>query len=153
MKKFLFFLALSVALIAVVVYFGIHLFINLATHRALDMLATNAHQHGLEVVSSDFRNVRLTSLKSAQWNDISMSLRIKDDSGVSRAIPLTLAGQSLTLHILGMGSIALEAFMVEGNYGTQNPKKTISPDILTSEGLRKGKIWLEYFFMTHNMCF
>ncbi len=148
MKKFLIYLAIFLALMAAVVYIGSNLFLDFATRRALALLAQNAPRHGFEVVSSDFRQARIRSLKSAEWSGIAFQLIKHDFTRKTPPLPLTLDVRSMNLIILSKNSAALEAFMVEGNYGPQTPMEKTSPDFQTSQGPRKGKIWLDYFFMT-----
>ena len=151
MKKFLIYLAIFLAVMAAVVYIGSNLFLDFATRRALALLTQNAPRHGFEVVSSDFRQARIRSLKSAEWNGIALQVIKHDYTGKTPPLLLTLDVRSMNLIILSKNSAALEAFMVEGNYGPQTPMEKTSSDTQTSQDLRKGKIWLDYFFMTLDM--
>jgi len=150
-KKFLIYLAIFLVVMAVAGYIGSNLFLNFVTHKALALLTQNAPRHGFEVVSSDFRQARIRSLKSAEWKDIALQVMKHDYTGKTPPLPLVLDVRSMNLIILGKNSAALEAFMVEGNYGLQTPMQKTSSGIQTSQDPRKGKIWLDYFFMTLDM--
>ncbi|MEE8480686.1 MAG: hypothetical protein V3T59_05540 [Desulfobacterales bacterium] len=151
MKKLLIYLTIFLAAMAVVVYIGSNLFLNFATRKALSLFTQSAPRHGFEVVSSDFRQARIRSLKSAEWKDIALQVIKHDSTGKTQPLLLALDVRSMNLIILSKNSAALEAFMVEGNYDSQTPMGTTSSDIQRSQGLRKGKIWLDYFFMTLDM--